>query len=486
MKLAENIEIDFEHELNFSAFPFKEVIKADPHFKNILKAEYLQAPLCPKPHLFLREYISDKEWAKDSAERLPRTQSNERHSQPFAAPFVADTPLETKSKRLTEEFFDKALANTLDKKYYGHRISETKLANNLKQLSDQLDVFKQYVIDNPDITTYRDYAQAAAKSLMKQLDKIIDLKLRAAILNELIMADLQTEITVLIVVKKVSETELNAIKKRFIILKAYADEILYEAKDQIALPATDDSTPAEQTTIPINLVDRTHGYYNWPDRFFSYDLNNYQFSKSSEPANVKEQFRLRQIVLETKFLHAFKAANADDLKSLLEEQFELTPANKSDFLDYVEIIGNANLKSSFQGSSIRKADIFRVWLKAKREVLGASSRAAVRELTGKKSLFLDLSKTSIFIDVLKRVEPPILNNEGTYRLGERSKSAVVAWFDILDRGGNIDSSLTADQKTTLLNQLIPNLNMDKRSLGNTHKRASRSYYPKLEALIKDL
>jgi hypothetical protein len=50
----------------------------------------------------------------------------------------------------------------------------------------------------------------------------------------------------------------------------------------------------------------------------------------------------------------------------LNEQYLLTPASKADFLDYVEIIGNANLKSTFQGASIKKADVFRVWMEEKR------------------------------------------------------------------------------------------------------------------------
>ncbi|WP_431199622.1 hypothetical protein ACQ86K_01140 [Mucilaginibacter sp. P19] len=266
MKLAENIDIDFDHELKFSPIPFKEVIQKDSYFIDILKAEYLQAPLCPKPYLYLREFITDKQWEKDRSENLSQARVVRHDSQPIAAPFVADTPLETKSKRLTEDFFDKVIAKTLDEKYYGRHILETTLVKDLKQLSDQLDVFKHYAIDHTDVTSYQGFAQATAKSLVKQLDKIADLRLRMAVLENILTADLHTEITVLTVVNKTTETEKNAIKKRFIILKAYADEILQDAKDQL-LVLTQAGHMIEEE-IPVKVKDSGHGYYDWPDRFF--------------------------------------------------------------------------------------------------------------------------------------------------------------------------------------------------------------------------
>lgn len=485
MKLAENIDIDFDHELKFSPFPFKEVILSDIYFIDILKQDYLQAPLQPKPYLYLREFFTDKEWEQDRAESHARTRTASSNSHPIAAGFVPDTPLETLSKRLTEEFFNMAVARTLEEKYYGRRILETTLAKHLKQIADQLDVFKQYAIDHTDVTSYQAYARAASKSIVKELGKIHDLKLRTALLEEMLAADIDTELTILMVVKKLTEPEKNSARKRFIILKAYADEILQETKDQLLSSGENDRLATEEITISTQVIDRGHGYYDWPDRFFSYDLNNYQFAERTAPGNIKEQFRLRQIVLETKFLHAFKSATADTLKALLDEQFELTLARKEDFLNYVEIIGNANLKSSFQGASIKKADVFRVWIKDKRGLLPESQLQKQAEKdTG--SLFLEPLRTSQFLEILKKVEPPILNEEGHYRLGERSKSAIVAWFDILDRAGKIRTGLTAGKKTELVNQLIPGLNIDKRSFGNTHKRAFKDYHHQLETLIKKL
>jgi hypothetical protein len=144
------------------------------------------------------------------------------------------------------------------------------------------------------------------------VNKLTDTQLRAMVFQQIMDMDITREIAVQMIVNKLSETEQKAIKKRFIILKTFADEIFEQATKLV-----DGAPPAEMISDdneePVTLVSKGHGYYDYPDRFFSFDINNFKFSGNPED-DIQTQFRYRQIVLETKFLHAFKAADDKNLQ----------------------------------------------------------------------------------------------------------------------------------------------------------------------------
>jgi hypothetical protein len=233
-------------------------------------------------------------------------------SLPVAAPLVMPTETEVRSRRLAEEFYQKVADKSLDEKYYGHNISETPLVGLLKRLEEHLEVFRHYVIEHSDVNQYQSYGQAAAKSLIGMVNKLTDTQLRAMVFQQIMDMDITREIAVQMIVNKLSETEQKAIKKRFIILKTFADEIFEQATKLV-----DGAPPAEMISDdneePVTLVSKGHGYYDYPDRFFSFDINNFKFSGNPED-DIQTQFRYRQIVLETKFLHAFKAADDKNLQ----------------------------------------------------------------------------------------------------------------------------------------------------------------------------
>ncbi len=222
-----------------------------------------------------------------------------------------------------------------------------------------------------------------------------------------------------------------------------------------------------------------------PYRFFSFDLNLYKFINApdaTEEENKRNWWLNQQIVLETRFVSIFKKTSVDKLPAFLDEQYLLTLAPKNEFIDLVEQIGYANLQMASQGSSLKKTDIFRVWIANKKADLPKTTNAPKK---GTLSLFRDGLQAQNYIDILKNVKPAIIDQTGHFILGPRSKGAIVAWVDVLERLGKINSQLDPDSKTKLVNELIPGLNISKRSFGNTG-RAHVTYYAEIKKMIEGL
>jgi hypothetical protein len=222
-----------------------------------------------------------------------------------------------------------------------------------------------------------------------------------------------------------------------------------------------------------------------PYRFFSFDLNLYKFINdpdATEEENKRNWWLNQQIVLETRFASLFKKTSADNLPAFLEEQYLLTLAPKDEFIGLVEQIGYANLQMASQGSSLKKTDVFRVWIAGKKAELPKTVNTIKKPVF---SLFRDEQQARNYIDILKNVKPAIIDQTGHYILGERSKGAVVAWVDVLERLGKLNSQLDPESKTKLVNELIPGLKISKRSFGNTG-RAYDSYYAEIHSMIQKL
>jgi len=222
-----------------------------------------------------------------------------------------------------------------------------------------------------------------------------------------------------------------------------------------------------------------------PYRFFSFDLNLYKFindSYATEEENKRNRWLNQQIVLETRFASAFKKTPADKLPYFLDEQYLLTLAPKKEFIDLVEQIGNANLQMASQGSSLKKTDVFRVWVTNKKAELPRVTSAAKKTFN---HLFRDGLQAQNYIDILRNVKPAVIDQTGHFILGQRSKGAVVAWVDVLERLGKINSRLDPDSKTKLVNELIPGLNISTRSFGNTG-RAYTTYYTEIQKMAEKI
>ncbi|MFD1256331.1 hypothetical protein ACFQ3S_05940 [Mucilaginibacter terrae] len=89
-----------------------------------------------------------------------------------------------------------------------------------------------------------------------------------------------------------------------------------------------------------------------------------------------------------------------------------------------------------------------------------------------------------YLNLLKNSEYIILNSKGEYIYGEKKKSVITAFFDILERNGIIHYH-SPSKLAPLINQLIPNLNISSRTLqSNTSKLFEMKAY--FESLINTL
>lgn len=98
-----------------------------------------------------------------------------------------------------------------------------------------------------------------------------------------------------------------------------------------------------------------------------------------------------------------------------------------------------------------------------------------------KPLMLDYQK---YIDVLKNVKPAIINENGEFIRGPRSKrkGSIVAWYDILERKGLINLKISMKDRVFIINKIIQNLDINSRSFSNLSE-ARTEYYDDLLALI---
>ncbi|QNN42619.1 hypothetical protein [Pedobacter roseus] len=103
-----------------------------------------------------------------------------------------------------------------------------------------------------------------------------------------------------------------------------------------------------------------------------------------------------------------------------------------------------------------------------------------------KNLFKDGSKSSLYLSALKNVEPPVVDQEGNYILGERKKGAVVVWMDKLSKLGKVDLNLSRQQRTDLVNRLVPGLNITLKSLFSSTSGSQQHYEDEFEKVLKEI
>lgn len=103
-----------------------------------------------------------------------------------------------------------------------------------------------------------------------------------------------------------------------------------------------------------------------------------------------------------------------------------------------------------------------------------------------ENLFKDSSKSNLYLSVLKTVQPPVVDQEGNYILGERKKGAVVAWVDVLLSLGKIDQKLSRQQRTDLVNRLVPGLNITLKSLFGSTGGSQQHYINEFEKTLKEI
>ena len=102
-----------------------------------------------------------------------------------------------------------------------------------------------------------------------------------------------------------------------------------------------------------------------------------------------------------------------------------------------------------------------------------------------EDLFGDIKYAKSCVEVLKRVSPPIINDAEEYCLGRSSKSAVVAFYNILLEKGRVERESDMNL-AELFNRRFPKLNLDRtgRIFRDGKRAAYRKYEDQLRSLIK--
>jgi len=102
----------------------------------------------------------------------------------------------------------------------------------------------------------------------------------------------------------------------------------------------------------------------------------------------------------------------------------------------------------------------------------------------KLNLFKQVEYKATFLNLLRSVKPPIIDEQGAFILGTKSKTKypIVAWLDALQSKGKINNQLTPSEKAAAINKEIPNLEITGRSLSNISGNY-QDYFDKFKTLI---
>ena len=101
----------------------------------------------------------------------------------------------------------------------------------------------------------------------------------------------------------------------------------------------------------------------------------------------------------------------------------------------------------------------------------------------KPVLFKPGHDAASYLALLRNPDYPILNELGEYIYGDKKKSSVTAFFDVLDNRGII-YHYSAKKRAPLINELIPGLNISARVL-DTYPELYAQMKPYFEKLISD-
>lgn len=100
-------------------------------------------------------------------------------------------------------------------------------------------------------------------------------------------------------------------------------------------------------------------------------------------------------------------------------------------------------------------------------------------------IFYSPDESEKYLKILRDVEPPVINDENVFLLGERSKGALTAWVDALKAKSIVKKSISRQDLTSILNSKISGLNLgsDGKTLDNPGTSAYIKFFSKISRLI---
>jgi len=142
-----------------------------------------------------------------------------------------------------------------------------------------------------------------------------------------------------------------------------------------------------------------------------------------------------------------------------------------------------NVSSFEKAKGLPKESINSIVLKGKEQLKIKHKNTDIREKPKTfEELFSNENEADSSIQILREVEPPVINQKGHYILGSRSKGSITAWVQAHKQKSKI-TTISDKDIAPLLNAAIPGLNIDERTLRNTGTTAYTKYFIQILALI---
>ncbi len=208
--------------------------------------------------------------------------------------------------------------------------------------------------------------------------------------------------------------------------------------------------------------------------------SNFLLTYENDKSDFDFFFALKLLVTDEMKLKTFLshqlAANFSDDFSQYKEFVDIILIKYNEFLanNKIDVIVN----KFFQNIEEKENQIRRVQQpKQKKVTIKKTSQKIKKTIPKYLEDIIAKKDIAIYLDALKKVEPPVIDNSFHYRLGERQKGAVVAWVEVLRQKGKI-SRVNDEILSGLLNKKIKGLNLstDGRTLRNLGTTAYNKYH----------
>ncbi|MCF0053451.1 hypothetical protein LXM25_25490 [Dyadobacter sp. LJ53] len=165
---------DFIEELRKTDIPFKQILREDREAKFQFFQQFQQAPKKPDIGRYISQFFTSdqlKEGFEQAHLKIPVASSSTQ----VMASFASLTDMEKRIYEIQDEFYDKLATRKLDEKFYVFDLTSTPIYKTLKDIDQEIESLKKFIIGNTDINIYTKEAEIFASSiigLITQLTKI--------------------------------------------------------------------------------------------------------------------------------------------------------------------------------------------------------------------------------------------------------------------------------------------------------------------------